>query len=208
MTENILIYSIGFLAQVFFSARLIYQWLVSEKEQKVLAPSLFWSLSTMGSILLFTYGYLRHDFAIMLGQLLTYPIYLRNLQIKGVLDQLSRSIIILIYVFPFCFLSLYLINNQLYLEALYNEIGISALVIKFGIMAQVIFFSRFVYQWIYAERYKQSELNLGFWMISIMGALLILIYAILRKDPVLIFAHSFGVFIYARNLLILRKSDA
>jgi len=62
------IFAIGFLAQLLFSARLISQWFLSEKSKEVETPVLFWKLSLLASILLFTYGYLRDDFAIMLGQ--------------------------------------------------------------------------------------------------------------------------------------------
>ncbi|HAI18974.1 MAG TPA: lauroyl acyltransferase, partial [Xanthomarina gelatinilytica] len=70
--SNWIIYSIGFLAQILFSSRLIVQWLTSEKQKQVTTPTLFWSLSLMASFLLFVYGYLRNDFAIMFGQALTY----------------------------------------------------------------------------------------------------------------------------------------
>ena len=81
--SNWIIYGIGFLAQLLFSGRLILQWILSEKSKKVLTPSIFWKLSLFASFLLFVYGYLRDDFAIMLGQILTYFIYIRNLQIQG-----------------------------------------------------------------------------------------------------------------------------
>jgi len=42
--SNWIIYSIGFLAQLIFSGRLILQWILSEKSKKVLTPSLFWKL--------------------------------------------------------------------------------------------------------------------------------------------------------------------
>ncbi len=77
--SNWLIYTIGFVAQILFSSRLIIQWLSSEREKKVITPTLFWTLSLIASFLLFIYGYLRNDFAIMLGQALTYFIYIRNL---------------------------------------------------------------------------------------------------------------------------------
>ena len=77
------IFAIGFLAQLLFSARLISQWFLSEKSKKVETPVLFWKLSLIASILLFTYGYLREDFAIMLGQFLIYGIYWRNLDLMG-----------------------------------------------------------------------------------------------------------------------------
>ena len=36
-----LIYSIGFLAQILFSSRLIIQWITSEKQRKVITPTTF-----------------------------------------------------------------------------------------------------------------------------------------------------------------------
>ena len=66
--SSIIIYSIGFIAQILFSSRLIIQWFYSEKKNKIITPTIFWVLSLLGSFLLFIYGYLRNDFAIMLGQ--------------------------------------------------------------------------------------------------------------------------------------------
>ena len=66
-----MIYVIGFLAQVFFSARILLQWILSERAKKVISPAIFWQLSIVGSYLLFVYGWLRDDFAIILGQIIT-----------------------------------------------------------------------------------------------------------------------------------------
>ena len=63
-----MIYVIGFLAQVFFSARILLQWILSRSgPKKVISPAIFWQLSIVGSYLLFVYGWLRDDFAIILG---------------------------------------------------------------------------------------------------------------------------------------------
>ena len=67
-----MIYVIGFLAQVFFSARILLQWILSERAKKVISPAIFWQLSIVGSYLLFVYGWLRDDFAIILGQIILY----------------------------------------------------------------------------------------------------------------------------------------
>ena len=77
-----MIYGIGFTAQILFSGRSILQWALSEKNQRVITPILFWQLSLIASFLLFVYGYLRNDFAIMLGQILTYFIYIRNMHFQ------------------------------------------------------------------------------------------------------------------------------
>jgi lipid-A-disaccharide synthase-like uncharacterized protein len=75
LSYGLFVYIIGFSAQILFSARLLVQWIQSEKVKKVLTPELFWELSLMASFLLFIYGWLRDDFAIMLGQSITYFIY-------------------------------------------------------------------------------------------------------------------------------------
>ncbi|MDD4008677.1 MAG: lipid-A-disaccharide synthase N-terminal domain-containing protein, partial [Fermentimonas sp.] len=75
-TSSFCVYAVGFLAQIFFSARILYQWFASEKAGKVLSPPAFWVFSILGSFLLFIYGVLRSDFAIILGQFISYYIYL------------------------------------------------------------------------------------------------------------------------------------
>ena len=72
MESNILILTIGFLAQAFFSARILVQWIMSERSKQVLSPSLFWILSLAGAYLLCLYGWMRNDFAIVFGQLISY----------------------------------------------------------------------------------------------------------------------------------------
>ena len=82
MSELIYLYSLGFIAQFFFSSRVIIQWFYSEREAKVITPTIYWILSLIGSLLFFMYGYFRDDFAIMLGQFIGYYIYIRNLQLQ------------------------------------------------------------------------------------------------------------------------------
>lgn len=69
-------------------------------------------------------------------------------------------------------------------------------------IGQLLFIFRFVYQWIYSYRIQESVLPTTFWWISLYGALLIIIYAILRQDWILILGHSFGIVSYVRNLKI------
>ncbi|WMI69814.1 lipid-A-disaccharide synthase N-terminal domain-containing protein [Mangrovimonas sp. YM274] len=203
-----LIYSIGFIAQTLFSSRLIIQWVTSEKQQKVITPTLFWTLSLIASFLLFVYGYLRNDFAIMLGQGLTYYIYIRNLQLQGEWQKLFKPLQYFLLGFPILIVIYYYNNNVIDKELLFKNEAIPFWLLLLGIVSQVIFTLRFVYQWMYSERRKQSELPFGFWLLSLIGSLLILIYAIFRKDPVLFTGHSLGSFIYARNLLLIKKSNA
>jgi lipid-A-disaccharide synthase-like uncharacterized protein len=59
---------------------------------------------------------------------------------------------------------------------------------------------RFLAQWIASERVGKSVVPLAFWLFSIGGGVLLLIYAVHREDPVFIAGQSFGLLIYLRNL--------
>jgi lipid-A-disaccharide synthase-like uncharacterized protein len=50
---------------------------------------------------------------------------------------------------------------------------------------------------------------MAFWYLSLGGGLLLLIYAVYRKDPVFVVGQSTGTFIYLRNIwLRKRRNDA
>lgn len=200
--SNWIIFGIGFIAQLLFSGRLVLQWILSEKSKKVLTPALFWWLSLLASFLLFVYGYLREDFAIMLGQALTYFIYIRNLQLQGQWQKTPKVGRWFLWIFP-VLIVIYSYNNNSYdVDKLLKNEAIPTWLLILGIIGQVIFTLRFIYQWIYSEKNKQSILPIGFWILSLIGSILILIYAILRKDPVLLVGHLMGTIIYFRNIII------
>lgn len=75
-----------------------------------------------------------------------------------------------------------------------------------GFGAQILFSSRFLIQWLASERAGRSIIPFSFWFLSLGGGLLLLSYAIWRKDPVFILGQSTGVFIYSRNIyMIIRE---
>lgn len=200
MSSPYWIYSIGFFAQLMFSGRLVIQWFLSEKQKRVLTPSTFWWLSLGASFLLFVYGYLRDDFAIMLGQTLTYFIYIRNLQLQGQWLKSPKALRWFLLIFPLIIV-IYGYNNGNYdIDKLFRNDDIPLWLLLLGSVAQLIFTLRFIYQWIYSERKKKSTLPLGFWLLSLIGGILILTYACFRRDPVLLVGHVMGVFIYFRNM--------
>ena len=199
------IYSVGFLAQILFSGRLLVQWALSEKAKKVITPSLFWQMSLIASLLLFVYGYLRDDFSIMLGQSLTYYIYIRNLKLQGEWTKLSKFLRFFILIFPLLIVIYAFNNNKIDINNLFQNEAIPTWLIILGSIAQLIFTFRFIYQWIYSEKQKESILPFGFWLLSLIGSILILIYAIIGRDPVLFIGHIFGITVYVRNIILLKK---
>jgi len=79
----------------------------------------------------------------------------------------------------------------------------------FGIAGQLLFALRFIVQWVASERKGESIIPIYFWYLSLIGSLILLAYAIFRRDPVFILGQSTGFFVYTRNLmLIYRKRTA
>ncbi|MBQ2020725.1 MAG: lipid-A-disaccharide synthase N-terminal domain-containing protein, partial [Rikenellaceae bacterium] len=76
---SFLIDCLGYLAQALFSARFFVQWIMSERAKRVLSPTIFWQISMVASCIFCLYGWLRNDFSIIVGQLVTYYIYIWNL---------------------------------------------------------------------------------------------------------------------------------
>ena len=196
---------IGFAGQGLFFSRFLFQLLLSEKQKKVVTPSIFWKLSLLASVIFFVYGYLREDFSIMLGQSITYFIYIRNLQLQKVWQQMHKVFQWFLFLFP-VMIVIYAYNNNVYdLDKLLHNENIPSWLFTLGIVAQLVFIFRFVYQWFSSEKKKTSHLPMGFWAISLTGSILILTYAIFRVDKVLFLAHSIGMFVYMRNMYLMRK---
>lgn len=78
--------------------------------------------------------------------------------------------------------------------------------ISIGFIGQFLFASRFILQWIVTEKNKKSTIPIQFWYLSIFGGLILLSYAIYRKDPVIITGQLFGILVYSRNLYYIYKN--
>lgn len=204
--NTLFLYAIGFLAQFFFSARLLLQWILSERAKKVLSPTIFWVLSLIASYLLFIYGWLRNDFAIILGQMIAYYIYIWNLNKKGVWKKWNTVVRFILLLTPLLAVLFVLGNAQAFFDRFFRNDSIPLWLVVYGSLGQIVFTLRFVYQWIYSQRKDESLLPVGFWIISLLGSLIIVSYAIYRKDPVLILGQSVGFIVYTRNIFLSLKS--
>ena len=77
-----------------------------------------------------------------------------------------------------------------------------------GFAGQALFGTRFLLQWIASERRKQSVVPTAFWFFSIGGSLILLAYAIHRRDPVFIAGQLTGILIYGRNLWFIYRHQS
>ena len=75
-----------------------------------------------------------------------------------------------------------------------------------GFLAQFMFSMRFLVQWIYSERARQSVVPEVFWYFSFLGGAMLLVYAIHRVDPVFILGQAMGLVIYSRNIYFIWRS--
>lgn len=203
-----MIYIIGFLAQVFFSARILLQWILSERARRVVSPAIFWILSLAGSYLLFIYGWMRDDFAIVLGQVISYYIYIWNLSAKGVWRRVPKAVRALLFVTPVIAIGFAVAHADAFIHDFFRNEKVPLGLLLFGSAGQVIFTLRFVYQYFYSRRMGESVLPVGFWIISLAGSGAIVAYGLVRHDPVLILGQSVGFIAYTRNILIYKKERA
>jgi len=199
---TIWIYGIGFLAQIFFSARILYQWIVTEKAKKIISPPIFWILSIFGSYLLFIYGVLRNDFAIIFGQFIAYYIYLWNLNMQGIWKRIHVGLKAILLLTPLIAVALLMRDMDAFTTLFFRQKDIPIWLLIFGSAGQVLFTFRFIYQWIYSAHLHRSVLPIGFWIISLLGSGIIVAYGIIRHDPVLILGQSVGFVAYVRNIMI------
>lgn len=199
---SVFVYAIGFLAQGFFSARVLIQWVMSERSRKVLSPDIYWICSLAGSILLFSYGWLRDDFSIILGQVLTYYIYIWNLNVKGLWHRIPWLLRTVLVILPFGAFIYMARDVPVFISTFFHNSSVPLPLLIWGSAGQIIFTLRFIYQWYYSYRRGQSMLPLGFWVISLVGSGIIVSYGIFRLDPVLILGQSVGFIAYIRNIIL------
>jgi lipid-A-disaccharide synthase-like uncharacterized protein len=198
--QDLLIYGLGFFAQSLFGARTIIQWIKSEREGRVVSPTLFWIFSICGSFLFLIYGVLRNDFVILFGQTISFYIYIRNLQLKGFwirIPLLLRNIIFLLP--PLLLLWVGLLSPESF-DQIFSKADFTDLFIVIGSIGQLLLNFRYLYQWYHSEKVNESILPLGFWVISAIASVMVVIYGIYRHDPVLLVAQGLGLVAYLRNI--------
>jgi len=200
------IIGLGFLAQSMFGMRQLVQLVQTERARRVMSPALFWQLSLVGSFLFLIYGVLRNDIVIILGQFLSFFIYIRNLQLKGAwksIPLIARSVLVSL---PFGLVIVTLFISPEKLPAILSNNSFADPLLIMGAFGQLMLNFRFIYQWYYSERHKTSLLPLGFWLISAGASIMIILYGLQKGDIVLLVAQSLGIFVYTRNIIVHLRS--
>jgi len=71
----------GLVAQLFFTARFLVQWISSERAGKSVVPMAFWFFSMGGGLMTQIYGIVKREPVIIVGQALATIIYIRNIML-------------------------------------------------------------------------------------------------------------------------------
>ena len=77
--------------------------------------------------------------------------------------------------------------------------------IAIGFLGQALFTARFLVQWVQSERRGRSVTPVAFWYFSVAGGVVLLLYAVHRRDPVFILGQATGLLIYSRNLWLIAR---
>lgn len=75
-----------------------------------------------------------------------------------------------------------------------------------GVFGQLLFGARFLVQWLASEKAGRSVIPVAFWFFSIGGGIITLVYGLYKREPVIILGQALSVFIYVRNLALIRRN--
>ncbi|HOE63686.1 MAG TPA: lipid-A-disaccharide synthase N-terminal domain-containing protein [Candidatus Sumerlaeota bacterium] len=197
----------GMAGNLIFSARVIIQWFASEKAKKSVAPRIYWWISLIAAAILIAYSLHRsadpkykndpNALPILVGLIVSLVPYIRNLMISY---NARRRWHILSYFFSAC---VFIICIILLTRAKPHITWTPVFFI--GWLGSIIWYTRFLWQWIYSERSRESAFPISFWYLSLAGLTLISIYIIIMKDPVYILGNVFNIIPISRNILIMKK---
>lgn len=72
-----------------------------------------------------------------------------------------------------------------------------------GLLGQVLFTGRLLLQWLVSEKAKRCVVPVGYWWMSLIGASMLLVYFIWRRDIIGVLGLGTGWLIYGRNLWLI-----
>lgn len=219
---RVFLYPLGFLSALVFGARFGLQWLQSELKGKSTVSKTFWILSLAGNLLLAAHTFIQIQFHVCVVQSCSAVLAWRNLNLMQTKKPpVSFHTVLLLLFLAFAITTGAFFVQQSFLgldqsswfrvpvvpwqkNPFSHEVPLAWHII--GFIGYLIFSMRFWVQWLVAETSKESQLPPSFWWLSLSGALLSNIYFLTIGDVVNFIGPAIGMFIYARNLMLSKKS--
>jgi lipid-A-disaccharide synthase-like uncharacterized protein len=204
---DIAIKAVGWAGQACFFSRFLIQWLASERVKRSIVPAVFWRLSLLGSILGGLYAWLGppHDVVFGASYAFNLVVYARNLVLARRPEARLEPLPLALAAVGIAGGTALALSRDPRVAAVFDQE--SSVWLAIGITGQVILGSRFLIQWIYAERHGRSDLPPIFFLVSLPGSLLSLAYAIHKADEILIAGTALIPIISLRNLMLQRRAS-
>jgi lipid-A-disaccharide synthase-like uncharacterized protein len=210
------LYPLGFISSLAFTARFLVQWIYSEIKQQSLVTQLFWKLSLTGNFFLMIHSIIQGQFHVAFIQTCNGVISWRNLNLmQSPRQQYSwQATLFMMGIALASLVMLFLCLNDsiegwfrvpvwVWQEAGETQVSLAWHLMGFG--GLVLFNSRFWIQWWIAEKHKTSVLGPSFWWMSLIGDIFCLSYFLRIGDLVYIVGPAFGLIPYLRNLMLIYK---
>lgn len=216
-----ILYPLGFISSLAFTARFLVQWIYSEIKQQSLVTQLFWKLSLTGNFFLLVHSIIQGQFHVAFIQTCNGVISWRNLNLMKPSRQqyhwrtpfavmgIALAAVILLFSFQAYWRGdgiegWFRVPVWIWQDAGQNTpVGLAWHLMGFG--GLLLFNSRFWVQWWIAEKHQSSVLSPSFWWMSLVGDLFCLSYFLRLGDLVNIVGPAFGLIPYLRNLMLIYK---
>lgn len=220
MLPNWTLVIFGLLSMLAFSGRFLIQWIQSERRKVSRVTKTFWKLSIFGNSMLVCHYLIQVQYHLFLIQVLSAVISYRQLSLmkathklslKGMLGILMLTALIATGCFALRAYIEFSAFTWIHMPQFPWDQGTTEPVLfmwhLFGFCGALLFASRFWVQWWFSEKIQKSYLGVTFWWMSLIGALLTLTYALYIKDVITALGYVTGIIPYARNLMLIKKSQ-
>lgn len=218
------LYPFGLVGPLLYILRFWLQWRASERAQKSIVPPVFWQISMLAGAVMIAHYTLQIHLPQAIVQWINAYMATRNYQLtSGALPRppaqhalfhiarLGFGLILLIAIFvllrwllgpPELLTLQYWISPPGRSEQLSSPL--SPALHLFGMLGTVLLALRFWIQWFLAENDgSATELGLYFWLLSLAGSVILLVYSALMRDWVTGLNPCIGILLYARNIFII-----
>ena len=209
--------AVGVVGAVIFYGRFYAQWIASEMAKRSVVPTVFWYMSSAGSVLLMAYGVYSQSPLGVLGQCFNIVIYSRNLvhiwrrkrglsktELLAIHGVAGAVVLVAVSFAMLTWFREYEINQQT--ES--SKVLQAWLWLAIGVVGQALFALRFLIQWIATEKAKKSVVPTSFWYASVGAAVLMMASFIQHRDWVYAVGTGTSLLIYLRNLWLIHVTGS
>jgi len=208
---------VGIVGGAIFYGRFYVQWIASERAGKSVMPIVFWYMSSVGSVLLMAFAVATRSPVGALGQNFNLVVYGRNLihiwRGEGTLTAWRSAMLhgaVAVVAVVAVGLVVHVWANEIeHARAQPDPVTRQVLFwLGVGVAGQMLFAARFLVQWAATEYKKKSVVPPVFWYLSLAAASLQSASFFHRQEWVFAIGMSATLFIYLRNIWLVRRARA